>query len=217
MAGCSWPGLATGVSAPAATPRGLHFPESPRGWAKVLQYGGMSSGPSRLGALSGRCPTQAAQQIGTGLPSPSRPSPGPQAAPPRLGPESHLPERILRGPLCVLTPRPAVHAGVPPADAPTLRLHPGVCALGRPQRAAPGKGEARPRPLSAPVSGWSPTHIHQSLCCRPRGRDPSGVAGSRQGWLVGPGAAVWLEGLSLRWPLEGWSRRARQWAPLDRP
>ncbi|XP_013010647.1 serine/threonine-protein kinase SBK2 isoform X2 [Cavia porcellus] len=89
--------------------------------------------------------------------SPRGPSPGPQAAPPRLGPESHLPERILRGPLCVLTPRPAVHAGVPPADAPTLRLHPGVCALGRPQRAAPGKAEMpgkqpEPRPAAAVAS-----------------------------------------------------------------
>ncbi|XP_074225289.1 serine/threonine-protein kinase SBK2 isoform X3 [Camelus bactrianus] len=55
-----------------------------------------------------------------------------------LGPENHLPERVLRRPLCVISSRPAPDPAGPPGDTPTLCLRPGVCTLWGSQRDAAG-------------------------------------------------------------------------------
>uniref|UniRef100_G1LAX8 Serine/threonine-protein kinase SBK2 n=1 Tax=Ailuropoda melanoleuca TaxID=9646 RepID=G1LAX8_AILME len=72
--------------------------------------------------------------------SPRRSCCGSEALASGLGPENHLPERVLCGPLCLVTPRLTPDPGRTAANPPTLCLRPGVRAIWGSQRDAEGTG-----------------------------------------------------------------------------
>lgn len=126
---------------------------------KGLEKGGHSHGPpTPCGADSQQgdpteesaCPVSPPPKAGLRLLWPRAPCPasprgsccGSEASTSGLCPEDHLPERVLCGPLCLITSRPAPDPAGTPGDSPTLRLRPGVCPLWGSQRDAAGKGEA---------------------------------------------------------------------------
>ncbi|XP_020950685.1 serine/threonine-protein kinase SBK2 isoform X4 [Sus scrofa] len=123
---------------------------------KGLEKGGHSHGPpTPCGADSQQgdpteesaCPVSPPPKAGLRLLWPRAPCPasprgsccGSEASTSGLCPEDHLPERVLCGPLCLITSRPAPDPAGTPGDSPTLRLRPGVCPLWGSQRDAAGK------------------------------------------------------------------------------
>ncbi|XP_072674826.1 serine/threonine-protein kinase SBK2 isoform X2 [Canis lupus baileyi] len=68
--------------------------------------------------------------------SPRRFCCGSEAPASGLGPEKYLPERVLCGPLCLITPRFTPDPGRTLADPPTLCLRPGVRTIWGPQQDA---------------------------------------------------------------------------------